>query len=159
NPLPATPGWDFPTGLGSPDLANIIKAADNGNTKAISKAVPHGSDPTPIQAPAVSYGCPATFSDPDGDASRLPGAAPQIDTLHGAVGLSSDGTKVRAALTVSNLSPSAPMGWTSADWIMYWTQPDDGVTPPATYTHDYYAVAGGVTPSSGCVQYMIQSAL
>jgi len=159
NPLPATPGWDFPTGLGTPDLANIIKAADNGNTKAISKALPKGSDPTPIQAAGVSYGCPATFSDADGDASSLPGSASQLDILHGDVAVSSDGTKVRAVLTVADFSPVAPTGWTNADWIMYWTQPDDGTTPPATYTHDYYAVAatvdalGNVTYSDGTIGF------
>src|SRR6266699_3267082 len=65
NPLPATPGWDFPPGL--------------------------------------SYGCPATFTDPSGDATSLPQSGPQLDILHGDVALSADGTKVRAALTVSNL--------------------------------------------------------
>ena len=144
NPLPATPGWDFPTGLGTPVLANILKAADNGNTKALSKAMPKAGDPTPIQAAGPSYGCPATFNDANGDASSLPDAAPQLDILHGDVALSSDGTKVRAALTVQNLSTTVPTGWTSEDWIMYWTQPDDGVAPPAGDTHDYYAVGASV---------------
>ena len=50
-------------------------------------------------------------------------------------------------------------GWTGADWIMYWTQPDDGVAPPATYTHDYYAVAasvdalGNVTYTDGTIAF------
>jgi pseudomonalisin len=159
NPLPATPGWDFPTGLGTPNLSTIIAAADNGNTKALSKALPRGSDPAPIQAPGVSYGCPATFADPNGDASALPGSAPQLDILHGDVALSSDGTDVRAALTVANFSPTVPTGWANADWIMYWTQPDDGVAPPATYTHDYYAVAatvdelGNVTYTDGTIAF------
>jgi pseudomonalisin len=144
NPLPATPGWDFPTGLGTPDLLNLIKAADNGNTKAVSKAMPGGSDPAPIQSVGVSYGCPATFNDPAGDSTSLPASAPQLDILHGDVALSSDGTDVRAALTVANFTTALPTGWTSEDWIMYWTQPADGVTPPATYTHDYYAVAATV---------------
>jgi len=152
NPLPATPGWDFPTGLGTPNLVNIIKAADGGNTKALSKAMPSGSDPTPIQATGPSYGCPATFTDADGDASSLPGSAPQLDILHGDVGLSSDGAKVRAALTVANFTPTLPTGWTSADWIMYWTQPDDGTAPPPTYTHDYYAVAATLD-STGAITY------
>lgn len=152
NPLPATPGWDFPTGLGTPNLSNLIKAADNGNTKALSSALPKGSDPTPIQASGPSYGCPATFTDPDGDASSLPGSAPQLDILHGDVGLSSDGAHVRAALTVANFSPTLPTGWTNADWIMYWTQPDDGTAPPATYTHDYYAVAATLD-STGAITY------
>src|ERR1044072_6557802 len=34
-PLPATPGWDYPTGLGTPDLTNLMKAADNGNAKPV----------------------------------------------------------------------------------------------------------------------------
>jgi hypothetical protein len=159
NPLPATPGWDFPTGLGTPNLVNIIKAADNGNTKALSNAMPKGSDPAPIQATGASYGCPATFNDADGDASSLPGSAPQLDMLHGDVSLSSDGSKVRAALTVANFTPTLPTGWTNADWIMYWTQPDDGTTPPATYTHDYYAVAatldatGAVTYTDGTIGF------
>ena len=159
NPLPATPGWDFPTGLGTPNLANIIKAADNGNTKALSKAMPKAGDPTPIQSPGVSYGCPATFADANGDASSLPGSAPQLDILHGDVALSSDGTKVRAAMTVANFTPTVPTGWANADWIMYWTQPDDGVAPPPTYTHDYYAVAatvdalGNVTYTDGTIGF------
>jgi hypothetical protein len=159
NPLPATPGWDFPTGLGTPVLANIIKAADNGNTKALSKAMPTGGDPAPIQAAGPSYGCPATFNDPDGDAASLPEGAPQLDILHGDVALSSDGTKVRAALTVQNFSTTVPTGWTSEDWIMYWTQPDDGVPPPTGDMSDDYAVAatvdalGNVTYSDGTIAF------
>src|SRR3954467_803515 len=110
NPLPATPGWDFPTGLGTPNLANIMEAANNGNTKALSKAMPKAGDPAPIQAPGVSYGCPATFADPNGDASALPGSALQLDILHGDVALSSDGTGVRAALTVANFTAAVPDG-------------------------------------------------
>jgi pseudomonalisin len=159
NPLPATPGWDFPTGLGTPNLATIIKAADNGNTKALSKATPHGSDPTPIQAPGPSYGCPATFTDAAGDATSLPSSAPQLDILHGDVALSSDGSDVRAALTMADFTPTLPTGWTNADWIMYWTQPADGTAPPATYTHDYYAVAatldatGAITYTDGTIAF------
>jgi len=42
---------------------------------------------------------------------------------------------------------------------MYWTQPDDGVAPPPTYTHDYYAVAatvdelGNVTYTDGTIGF------
>jgi pseudomonalisin len=159
NPLPATPGWDFPTGLGTPNLVNIIKAADNGNTKALSKAMPSGGDPAPIQAAGPSYGCPATFNDADGDASSLPGGAPQLDILHGDVALSSDGAHVRAALTVQDLSTTVPTGWENEDWIMYWTQPDDGVPPPAGDVSDYYAVAatvdllGNITYTDGTIAF------
>jgi pseudomonalisin len=159
NPLPATPGWDFPTGLGTPVLANIIKAADNGNTKALSKAMPSGSDPAPIQASGPSYGCPATFNDADGDASSLPGGAPQLDILHGDVGLSSDGKDVRAALTVQNLSTTVPTGWLNEDWILFWTQPDDGVPPPAGDVSDAYAVEatvdvlGNITYTDGTIAF------
>jgi pseudomonalisin len=159
NPLPATPGWDFPTGLGTPNLGNIIKAADNGNTRALSKAVPQGSDPPPIQATGPSYGCPATFNDADGDASSLPGSAPQLDILHGDVALSSDGNDVRAALSVENLSTTVPTGWLNEDWIVYWTQPDDGVPPPAGDVSDAYAVEatvdmlGNITYTDGTIAF------
>ena len=160
NPLPATPGWDFPTGLGTPDLANIMKAANSGNLKPIHNTMPSkGADPPPIQAAPVSYGCPATFSDPAGDATSLPQSGPQLDILHGDVALSADGSKVRAALTVSNLSATVPTGWTNADWIVYWTQPADGVAPPTPYTKDYYAVAatldalGNVTYTDGTIAF------
>jgi pseudomonalisin len=159
NPLPATPGWDFPTGLGTPNLVNIIKAADNGNTKALSKAMPRGSDPPPIQAAGPSYGCPATFNDADGDASSLPGGAPQLDILHGDVALSSDGTDVRAALTVENLSTTVPTGWLNEDWIVYWTQPADGVPPPTGDVSDAYAVEatvdalGNITYTDGTIAF------
>jgi Pro-kumamolisin, activation domain len=159
NPLPATPGWDFPTGLGTPNLGNIIKAADNGNTKALSKAVPQGSDPPPIQATGPSYGCPATLNDADGDASSLPGSAPQLDILHGDVALSSDGNDVRAALSVENLSTTLPTGWLNEDWIVYWTQPDDGVPPPAGDVSDAYAVEatvdmlGNITYTDGTIAF------
>src|SRR5712691_5710360 len=98
-----------------------------------------GPDPAPIQATGVDYGCPATFTDPAGDAVSLPQSAPQLDILHGDVALSSDGTAIRAAQTVSNLTADVPTGFTSMDWIVYWTQPDTGVPPPTNYTKDYYA--------------------
>jgi pseudomonalisin len=153
NPLPATPGYDFPTGLGTPDLTNLIKAADNGKLAPVHNVMPSkGPDPAPIQAPGVDYGCPATFSDPDGDASSLPQSAPQLDILHGDVALTSDASKIRAAMTVANLSTNVPTGFTSMDWIMYWTQPDDGVPPPTSYTKDYYAVSATVD-ATGAITY------
>src|SRR5204863_6893888 len=133
-------------------LTNIMKVADNGNLKPIRNTMPKGPDPAPIQAPPVSYGCPATFGDASGDAASLPGSAPQLDILHGDVALSADGTKVRAALTVSNLSAQVPTGWTGEDWILYWTQPATGITPPAGYTKTYYAVAAAVD-LTGAVTY------
>ena len=159
NPLPATPGWDFPTGLGSPDLTNLMKAANSGNLKPVRNVMPHGPDPAPIQATGVDYGCPATFTDPAGDAASLPQSAPQLDILHGDVALSSDASKIRAAMTVANLSTNIPTGFTSEDWILYWTQPDDGVPPPTNYTKDYYAVeatvdiSGAITYTDGTIAF------
>ena len=131
---------------------NLMKVADKGNLKPVHNVMPHGSDPAPIQATGVSYGCPATFTDPAGDAASLPQSAPQLDILHGDVALSGDATKIRAALTVSNLSTAVPTGFTSEDWIMYWTQPADGVPPPTSYTKDYYAVEISVDVT-GAISY------
>jgi pseudomonalisin len=160
NPLPATPGWDYPTGLGSPDLTTVMKVADAGNLKPIHNVLPSkGPDPKPIQATGVNYGCPTTFSDVEGDAASLPQSAPQLDILHGDVRLSADGTTLRAAITVSDLSTEVPQGWTSMDWMVYWTQPATGATPPPNYTVVYYAVdvsidaTGAVTYTDGIVAY------
>ena len=159
NPLPATPGWDFPTGLGTPDITNIMKVVDGGNLKPVHNTKPGTTDPAPIQAAGVSYGCPATFNDPNGDAFSLPQSAPQLDILHGDVALSSDGSAIRAALTVANLSTNVPTGFTSMDWIMYWTQPDTGIAPPTNYTKTYWAVEatvdilGGITYTDGWIAF------
>src|SRR5712691_10755629 len=64
----------------------------------------NGPDPAPIQATGVDYGCPATFTDVSGDAASLPQSAPQLDILHGDVALTSDETKIRAAITVIDLT-------------------------------------------------------
>jgi hypothetical protein len=75
------------------------------------------------------------------------------------VALSSDGTKVRAALTVQNLSTTVPTGWLNEDWILYWTQPDDGVPPPAGDLSDAYAVEatvdvlGNITYTDGTIAF------
>lgn len=53
---------------------------------------------------------------------------------------------------MSDLTTTVPTGWTGMDWILYWTQPADGVTPPASYTKDYYAVAISVD-ATGVVSY------
>jgi hypothetical protein len=75
------------------------------------------------------------------------------------VALSSDGSNVRAAITVSDLSANVPTGFTSMDWIVYWTKPDTGVPPPTSYTKTYYAVEatvdvlGGITYTDGILAF------
>ena len=41
-------------------------------------------------------------------------------------------------MCLSNLSATVPTGFTSMDWIVYWTKPDTGVPPPTNYTKTYY---------------------
>ena len=54
-------------------------------------------------------------------------------------------------MTVANLSADPSPGWTSMDYMVFWTKPATGVTPPATYTQDYFAavvsVDSGGTPT------------
>ncbi len=73
--------------------------------------------------------------------------------------LSSDGNDVRAALTVQDLSTAVPTGWLNEDWILYWTQPDDGVPPPTGDLSDAYAVEatvdalGNITYTDGTIAF------
>jgi hypothetical protein len=153
NPLPATPGWDFPTGWGSPNVRGLMKAADKGRLTPVHNVMPkNGPDPAPILAKGPNYGCPATFVDGAGDATSLPQSAPQLDILHGDLALASDGTTLRVGMTVDDLTATLPQGWTTMDYIVDWTKPATGVAPPATYTTDDWAAQVSVD-SSGAITY------
>lgn len=148
NPLPTTPGWDFPTGWGSPKLTGLIKDVDGGNLTPVNDVAPSsGPDPSPIQASGPDYGCPATVAGAPSSAVALPSSQPQLTFTHGDLALSDDGTALRAALTVQNLSQSLPTGFTSEDWILSWAKP----VPQAATSSDsfYYAAAATVDAVNG----------
>ena len=122
-------------GLGLPDrarharLANIIKAADDGNTKALLQGdADRAATRRRSRRRGRATAARRRSTTPTATRRACRGSAPQLDILHGDVALSSDGTKVRAALTVAEPDDRrCRRAGLNEDWIVYWTQPDNGV--------------------------------
>jgi len=129
-PFPATPGWDFVTGFGSPNLTNLMTDLDGGITP---------TNPGPPPAPGGSGGgggsggasTPCTthpqIADPGGDATQLA----VVDT--GQPAISQDDLDIRtgdlswdqasatltAKITVTNLNASPPNGQPTNEFFRY----------------------------------------
>lgn len=100
-------GYDFISGLGTPDVTNMTKALDCGNTTAVTPDIAEGTTSTTIGSTFVynlPAGCPSngTITDPAGDEvpATPTNAALDITTLH----VSNTSSAVTFAATVSNLS-------------------------------------------------------
>ena len=124
NPLPALPGWDFPTGVGTPDLTALTKAANHGNTAPTNPVEPTGGpDPTPIEPPPATGGraC-ATFSDPAGDATppTIVGSADNLDIIEGDLAPTADGTGLRVSLSLTDMSETFPTGTNDLTYNLFW---------------------------------------
>ena len=136
NPLPAHPGWDFPTGWGSPVLKYLIADASGtpGNTAPQVTTPTGGNDPAAVQAqapsgPSCSYAFYDAKSDsPDGFTGQQDD---QLDLVQGTFGLTSDGSKLRVVLNIKNLSKTIPTGSNYLDYEFFWTNPSGDTGPDA----------------------------
>jgi hypothetical protein len=160
-----TSGWDYPTGWGTPRVANLIKDANGiATTKAVSSALPSGPDPAPIFAGTATTGpppCSFAFRDPAPDAALFPPffvtpAVQQMDNLdivEGDFGMTADG-KLRAVLTIMNLDKTLAPGTGFNEYTMYWQKPGDptyyatDVTVDATGKVKYFVGTMTFTPST-----------
>ena len=129
NPLPALPGWDYPTGWGSPNLTNLVKALDANSTTPVNDVQPGTVDP-PVITAAAPGGC-ATLQGVQGDAAAAP-ATPnqgQMDIVEGDFGLTPDGSRLRTVLTLANLTSNPPAGFNEMTYDVFWgaASPWDGV--------------------------------
>lgn len=152
NPLPAAPGWDFPTGWGSPDLKNLIAdATGDGATAAAGAGTQAPTDPAPIfaQAGAGAPACSYLFYDSSADApDPVTGSQEdQLDIVEGDFGLTPDKSALRAVLTIRDLSKDIPTGATYLDYQIYWNYTAPGASSPTTYAADVQV------DSSGAVTY------
>jgi hypothetical protein len=103
----STPGWDYTSGMGVPDVANL--ATDINGTTSPTRPI------LPKQAPAGSTkrsgACVPLFTDLAGDDAYLigsnTGGNPQLDIATGNISLSTDGTTLRTFISISDLSPTA----------------------------------------------------
>jgi hypothetical protein len=154
NPLPAGPGYDFPSGWGSPDVSNLIAdATGDGKTAPASDVMPGGSDPAPIVAqPPQGPACAYAFYDPSGDApDGVTGAQDdQLDLIQGTFGLTPDNSKLRVAMTINNLSKTIPTGSNYLDYESFWNYTPAGASSPTTYAVDVQVdSSGNVTYQDG----------
>lgn len=118
----STPGWDYTSGMGSPNVTNLAR---NINGSATPK---HPVLPT--QPPAGSTtrpnACTPLFTDAAGDDSyplgTSSGGNPQLDVLAGNMGVSADGKTLRVFTTIKNLSTASasPIGGGN-EYYFLWT--------------------------------------
>jgi hypothetical protein len=124
NPLPAAPGWDYSSGLGTPDITRLTKdASGDGTTAPAATITPAGSDPPEIyNQPPGQPSCNTLFWDPNPDApDGFTGEQDdQLDIVEGDMGLTPDGQKLRVVLTIRDLSKEIPTGSNYLDYETYW---------------------------------------
>jgi hypothetical protein len=124
NPLPAHPGWDFPTGWGTPNVKYLAEdASGNASTLPASNVLPSGGDPTPIVAQVpTGPACGYALYDPSSDATDLNQSQDdQLDLVQGTLGLTPDRSALRVVMNLKNLSKSIPTGSNYLDYEFFWT--------------------------------------
>jgi pseudomonalisin len=147
NPLPATPGWDYATGLGAPDVTNIMTAVDHGLAPTHATA-PASSDPPVITATPQGSACASV---PGDSASSWigPGNSDQLAIVEGDFALSTDGTQLRSVITVKKFDTSLPQGATDATWNLFWSPgaplSDGSVNWTGTQLEETLSVDGSTT--------------
>jgi pseudomonalisin len=136
----ATPGWDYVSGFGSPNLANLMRDID-GRTTPVNAAPPPAAPPPPL-APA----CGPVWTTIAGNATDqvTQQQDPPLDLLRGELSLSPDGKTLRAVLTVANMDGSVPSVGAADHWFMFWTY--SGTT---YFAHARLDRLGGVTYADG----------
>ncbi|HZU60184.1 MAG TPA: hypothetical protein VE983_04420, partial [Solirubrobacteraceae bacterium] len=136
NPLPAAPGWDYPTGWGSPNVAPLTRDASGtpGSTAPARNVQPGTKDPAPLVAQLPSGpSCSYAFYDPSSDAPDPTTGSQddQLDLVQGTLGLDSTRTKLRVVMNIKNLSKTIPTGDNYLDYEFFWTNPSGDSGPDA----------------------------
>ncbi|MHB8718681.1 MAG: S53 family peptidase [Candidatus Dormibacteria bacterium] len=126
-------GWDYLSGLGSPNVTALGKDVTGNTTFAptdpVAAPAPQDCGQVGLVPCATGSGggivCnnpldlwnnpPHTASDPLGNSD------PQLSLLQGGLTLTASGSTLRALLTVTNLSAAAPTGSGAAEWYALWT--------------------------------------
>lgn len=136
NGLPAAPGWDYPTGWGTPNVAPLTEDASHtpGSTRPAKNVQPGTTDPPPLVAQLPSGpSCSYAFYDPSADApDGFTGQQDdQLDLVQGTLGLNSAKTALRVVMNIRNLSKTIPTGSNYLDYEFFWTNPAGDSGPDA----------------------------
>ena len=134
--LPRSPadvsGWDYLSGLGSPNVTALGKDVTGNASLTPTNPVPPlqpkdcgqvgllpcsgGGGGNVCNDPLTLWANPAhTATDP------LQNSDPQLSLLQGGLALTTSGTTLRALLTVTNLTATVPSGAGAAEWYALWT--------------------------------------
>jgi pseudomonalisin len=116
----STPGWDYTSGLGVPDVAAIASHVD-GKTAATNPELPT----YPAEGPSIDPCAANLFTDGTGDDAYVgdpngSGSNPQLDIVAG--NITDNGTTLHTVLTIANLSTTAATAAGAAnDYYVLWT--------------------------------------
>ena len=162
--LPRTPtidpnGWDYVSGLGSPNVTALAQIATGNETLKPTDNVPPEppkdcGQPGLVSCKGGGGSCSVTsglWTNPPHTATDVLGNSdPQMSLLHGAMSVSGDGSSLRVLLTVSDLTETVPTGAAADEWYGVWSY--DGTEyfanaqltdlPGATPTFDDGTVSG-----------------
>jgi subtilase family serine protease len=131
NPLPAGPGWNYPSGWGSPNVTPLMDDANGVRGEApASHVLPGKSDPPALVAPVTTGGSPA----PTCKYELFEGSPNATDTVSGNddanlavaeanLGLTANQQDLRIVLNLQNMTETPPSGFTLLDYNVYWTNP------------------------------------
>jgi hypothetical protein len=110
-------GWDYVSGFGTPNLANLMRDIAGTTAPAVT------AGPPAVPDPVLATPCGPAFTTASGNATDpLTGAPiPQMDLTRGEISLAPDGTALRAVLTVADLTGQVPSIARGADYLLYWT--------------------------------------
>ncbi len=132
--LPRTPtvdpsGWDYVSGLGSPNVTKLAQYATGRSTLTPTRNIPP-APPEDCGQPGLlpcggGGGCSVTsglWANPPHTATdTLGNSDPQLSLLAGAMSVSGDGNSLRILLTVSNLAETVPTGADASEWYGVWS--------------------------------------
>ena len=150
----AHPGWDYVSGFGSPDVANIMKDVDNGNITPVHDTPPPQVVTSIPALPIHINPCGPLFTGQPGSDSVSPplvgptpveqGMNPQLDVLAGDMALSPDGKSLITTMVIQNLNKNLPPGGQANQYYFDW----------AFQGRDWYSVvqvdsSGNVTFNDG----------
>jgi pseudomonalisin len=133
--LPRTPtvdpsGWDYVSGLGTPNVTALAQYATGNETLEPTDNV-SPEPPKDCGQPGLNScngggnSCSVTsglWTNPPHTATdTLGNSDPQLSLIHGAMSVSADGTSLRLLLSVSDLSETVPTGAAADEWYGLWS--------------------------------------
>jgi subtilase family serine protease len=148
----STPGWDYTSGMGAPDVTNLAQDI-NGTTTPTNPKLPKQPPSSGSGSTTRASACDPLFTDPSGDDAYLAGSNtggnPQLDILSGNMEVSADGSTLRTFTTIDNLTkdpaaatPGVPTGGTANEYYFLWS-----------YAGTTYFTNAEVDTTTGTVSY------